>query len=67
MQSNATSTPPQTQMKTTTPVAPPSQKTPKKVTFAPQNSPEAKTTQQGDLKVKVLLVIPAAIAQNKDN
>ena len=60
-QSNATSTPPQTQVKTTTPVASPSQKAPKKVTFALQNPPETKTTQQGDLKVKVPLVIPVAI------
>ena len=61
-QTSATSILPQTQMKMTTPVVPPSQKTPKKVTFAPQNTPEAKTTQQGNLKVKVPLVIPAAIA-----
>ena len=61
-QTSATSAPPQTQMKATTPVAPPSQKIPKKVTFAPQNTSEAKATQQGDLKVKVPLVIPAAIA-----
>ena len=62
VQSNVTSTPSQIQVKTTTPVAPPSQKAPKKVTFAPQNPPETKTTQQGDLKVKVPLVILAAIA-----
>ena len=61
-QTSAMSAPPQTQMKTTMPVAPSSQKIPKKVTFAPQNTPEAKVTQQGDLKVKVPLVIPAAIA-----
>ena len=61
-QTSATSAPPQTQMKTTMPVAPSSQKIPKRVTFAPQNTPEAKVTQQGDLKVKVPLVIPAAIA-----
>ena len=61
-QTSATVTPPQAQMKTTTPVASPSQKIPKKVTFAPHNTPEAKATQQGDLKVKVPLVIPAAIA-----
>ena len=44
-QTSATSTPPQTQVKTTTPVVPALQKTPKKVTFAPQNSLEGKTTQ----------------------
>ena len=46
-QSSATSAPPQTQLKTTTPVVSAPQKTPKKVTFAPQNSPEGKTTQKG--------------------
>ena len=61
-QTSTTSALPQTQMKTTTPISPPSQKIPKKVTFAPQNTSEAKVTQQGDLKVKVLLVIPATIA-----
>ena len=60
-QPSAMSVLPQTQMKTTTPVVPPSQKAPKKVTFALQNLPKTKTTQQGDLKVKVPLVIPAAI------
>ena len=33
-----------------------------KVTFAPQTPSEGKTSQQGDVKVKVPLVIPAAIA-----
>ena len=68
-QTSATSTLPQTQMKTTAPVAPSSQKIPKKVTFAPQNTPEVKTTQQGDLKGTVSYTSRycPSYTKNKDN
>ena len=61
-QTGTTATTPQAQMKAAMPMTTSTQKVPKKVTFAPQAPPEGKTTQQGDVKVKVPLAIPAAIA-----
>ena len=52
-QTNTTTATPQRQMKAVTLVASAPQKAPKKVSFALQAPPEGKTTQQGDLKVKV--------------